>query len=69
MLEIVVPVVRSGMSFDLPGLQKITVSWASQLTSRIVPASTLRRNDAMIAGMTRNTDTSSALAMVVMLFV
>src|SRR4051812_37528842 len=52
LLEIVVAVVSSGNSFDLPGPRYVTVPPCSQLTIRIVPASTLRRKLATMTGTT-----------------
>src|ERR1041385_4143021 len=60
LLEIVVPVVRSGISFDLPGPRYITVPPFSQLTSRMVPASTSRRKAATMRGMKTRVPTRTA---------
>src|SRR5258708_11750386 len=55
LLEIVVPVVSSGISFDFPGPRYVTVPPCSQLTRRIVAASTLRRKALAIMGITTTT--------------
>src|SRR5262249_10575656 len=61
LLEIVVPVVKSGISLLLPRPRQITVPPASQLTRRISPASTSRRNLETITGTTTRTNATTPM--------
>src|ERR1041385_4053747 len=63
LLEIVVPVVRRGISLDLPGPRYMIVPPLSQLTSRMVPASTSRRKAATMRGMKTRVPTRTAPTM------